>query len=74
MHGKVYEYGPICTTIYPATGSSVDYVNDVVGADYTCTSELRDTGANGFVLPPAQILPTGQESWAGFVYLLKNMR
>lgn len=74
VHGKTYEYGPICTTIYPATGSSVDYVNDVVGADYTFTSELRDTGANGFVLPPAQILPTGQESWAGFVYLLKNMR
>jgi len=37
------------------------------------TVELRDTGNNGFVLPPAQILPSGEEMWAGFKYLLTNM-
>ena len=69
-----FDYGPICTTIYPATGSSVDYTNDVVGSDYTFTSELRDTGDNGFVLPADQILPSGEEAYAGLRYLLLNMK
>ncbi|KAK4214253.1 hypothetical protein QBC37DRAFT_342421 [Rhypophila decipiens] len=74
VYGTSYQYGPICTTIYKATGSSVDYVNDVVGADYTFTSELRDTGNYGFVLPASQIVPTATETYAGFRYLLQNMK
>ncbi len=74
VHGTSFDYGPICSTIYQATGRSVDYVNDVVGADYTFTSELRDTGNHGFVLPPAQILPSGEEAYAGVRYLLLNMK
>ncbi|CZR65852.1 probable carboxypeptidase [Phialocephala subalpina] len=73
VYGTTYTYGPVCTTIYKATGSSVDYVNDVTGAKYTFTIELRDTGTNGFVLPASQILPTGVETWEGFKYLLVNM-
>lgn len=72
--GYTYKYGPICTTIYQATGSSVDYVNDVVGSDYTFTSELRDTGNYGFILPASQILASGEEAYAGFRYLLLNMK
>ena len=26
--------------------------------------ELRDTGLYGFILPPDQIIPTAEESWA----------
>ncbi|KAK3322993.1 carboxypeptidase A2 [Apodospora peruviana] len=74
VYGTTYDYGPICTTIYKATGSSVDYVNDVIGADYTFTAELRDTGNYGFVLPANQILPTATESFAGVRYLLLNMK
>jgi len=37
------------------------------------TVELRDTGNYGFILPASQILPTGEEMWAGLSYLLKNM-
>ena len=74
VHGVTFEYGPICTTIYPATGNSVDYVNDVVGSDYTFTSELRDTGNFGFVLPASQIVPSGEEAFAGVKSLLQNMR
>lgn len=73
VYGTSYQYGPICSTIYQATGTSVDYVNDVTGAKYTFTIELRDTGTNGFVLPASQILPTGVETYAGFRYLLLNM-
>ncbi|TQV93843.1 carboxypeptidase A1 precursor [Cordyceps javanica] len=74
LYGTSFRYGPICTTIYPATGSSVDYVADVVKGDYTFTVELRDTGRYGFVLPPDQIRPSGEEAWAGVAYLLSNMR
>lgn len=74
VHGTEFEAGPICNTIYMATGSSVDYVADVVGADYTFTTELRDTGNYGFLLPPEQIVPSGEESFAAVQVLLKNMQ
>lgn len=68
------EYGPVCQTIYQASGSSVDYANDVVRSQYTFTAELRDTGRYGFVLPANQIRPTSEEMWAGIKYLLANMK
>ncbi|KAH6633956.1 carboxypeptidase [Chaetomium sp. MPI-SDFR-AT-0129] len=74
VNGVEFTPGPICQTIYKATGSSVDYVNDVTGADYVFTVELRDTGAYGFVLPADQIVPSGEEAFAGVRYLLKNMK
>ena len=72
-YGTVFDYGPICTTIYPATGSSVDYNNDVAKSQYTFTVELRDTGNYGFVLPANQILPSGIEAYAGLAYLLRTI-
>ncbi|KAG5973404.1 hypothetical protein E4U55_000572, partial [Claviceps digitariae] len=74
VHNVEFEHGPICSTIYQASGSSVDYVADVVRADYIFTSELRDTGRYGFVLPPEQIVPSGEEAFAGVKYLLQNMK
>lgn len=73
-HGLEFNFGPICSTIYAAAGSGVDYVQDVVKADYSFTTELRDTGRHGFILPPEQIIPSGEESPAGFKYLLQNMK
>ncbi|KAI9049264.1 hypothetical protein LZ554_007111 [Drepanopeziza brunnea f. sp. 'monogermtubi'] len=73
VYGTSYVSGPICNTIYPVTGCSVDYVNDVTRAKHVFTIELRDTGLYGFVLPASQILPTGVETWAGLRYLLLNM-
>jgi hypothetical protein len=55
------------------SGDGVDYATDVAKAAFSFTVELRDTGNNGFVLPPAQILPSAEEMWAGLAYLLKNM-
>ncbi|OAA34208.1 carboxypeptidase [Metarhizium rileyi] len=74
VHNVRFEYGPICTTVYQASGNSVDYVADVVQADYTFAAELRDTGEYGFVLPPDQIIPSGEEAFAGIKYLLQNMK
>ena len=73
VHGTTYTQGPICSTIYQVSGSSVDYAAENVKATYSMTVELRDTGNYGFVLPANQILPSGEETWAGLAYLLKNM-
>ena len=74
VHGTRFQYGPICSTIYQAAGNSIDYVNGVVGGDYNFAVELRDTGNYGFVLPPSQIVPSGEEAFAGVKYLLQNMQ
>ncbi|KAL8770181.1 MAG: hypothetical protein Q9209_004023 [Squamulea sp. 1 TL-2023] len=74
VYGTVFKSGPICPTIYQVSGASVDYVADVARAQYSFTSELRDTGKYGFVLPAEQILPSGVEAFAGLRYLLGNLR
>merc|ERR550519_3326724 len=37
-----------------------------MGMRFVFTTELRDTGRYGFVLPKDQIIPSGEEMWAGF--------
>jgi len=64
LYGTEYGYGPISTTIYPASGSSADWTYGVCGTLYAYGVELRDTGRYGFLLPPAQIIPSGQETYA----------
>ncbi|KAL1722234.1 hypothetical protein EV715DRAFT_248125 [Schizophyllum commune] len=74
VYGTEYDSGPICQTIYPVSGDSVDYAYDNSGIVYSFTPELRDTGRYGFVLPANQILPTSIETYAGLRYLLANMK
>jgi carboxypeptidase A4 len=73
VYGTSFTYGPICSTIYQASGNSVDYLDATVGADYSFTTELRDTGTYGFVLPASQITPSAVEAFAGVRSLLLNM-
>lgn len=74
-YGTRFTYGPSCSTLYATTGDSVDYLADVAKADLAWTIELRPTSSsgNGFVLPPAQILPASIEQWEGLKYLLGAM-
>jgi len=62
-HGVTYEAGPIASTIYQASGVISDWVYDQAKCLYAYSCELRDTGQYGFLLPPAQIIPTGEEIW-----------
>ncbi len=68
VHGVFYEQGPIYTTIYQASGGSVDWVYGVQHR-FGFTIELRDTGTYGFELPPAQILPTCEENLPALLHL-----
>ena len=60
VHSRYYDAGPTYTTIYPASGVSVDWTymqRDVLSFAFEC----RDTGAFGFDLPANQIIPNGEE-------------
>jgi len=58
--------------LYITTGTASDwfYQEGVWGA---YTIELRDTGRYGFQLPPAEIIPTGQEIFHSMLYFVDHV-
>ena len=62
IHGQTYIPQPT-HDLYLAAGVASDWGYDEGGA-YSWTIELRDTGTYGFILPPEQIIPTGEEIFA----------
>ena len=80
VHGSRYKVGNCCCVLhvlyamlqvgcipclaYPVGGSSIDWTMGELGIPYSYGMELRDTGAYGFLLPPEQIIPTGEEVFA----------
>jgi len=60
VHGKVYTPGQSSILLYLVSGGSKDYTYDVLGR-IGWTFELRPIGSPGFVLPPEEIIPTGEE-------------
>lgn len=69
LHGKEYKYGAAAEILYEATGVTTDWTQQVAGVDINYTIELRDTGEYGFLLPPQQIIPTGEELLAALQVL-----
>jgi len=70
-HGLRYGQGPVASTIYQASGIMCDEIYKSSGVILSYTCELRDTGAYGFVLPPAQIKPQGEEIWAATLAMVQ---
>ncbi len=70
VHGVSYTYGPIYTTIYPASGGTVDWCYIDQGI-FSFTIELRPSGAGGggFELPASEIIPTCEENFAAAMHL-----
>merc|ERR1712215_551040 len=72
VHGTVFD--PINSAdLYPAAGASDDWYKGVLGSRFAFTTELRDTGSHGFILPKAQIIPSGEEMWAGFEVVINRI-
>jgi len=63
-----FDSGNIARIIYVASGSSADWVYGVTGA-WGYGVELRDKGRYGFVLPPAEIIPSGEEIFASTKFM-----
>ena len=59
--------------LYIASGSSTDWAHGEVGIGFTTSMELRDTGASGFLLPPEQIIPTAEETWAFHTSVIREL-
>ncbi|KAH7324946.1 hypothetical protein B0I35DRAFT_172527 [Stachybotrys elegans] len=74
VNGLNFVYGPTCQVIYQASGSSLDFAFDVAGAELSWAFELRpgSNAGNGFVIPPSNIVPSGEENWAGMEYLFST--
>ena len=69
--GKVYTWGPVYTTIYPAAGGSVDWT---YGQQHVISYaiEERDTGTYGFVMPASEILPTAHENFDASLAMMEG--
>ncbi|KFA59964.1 hypothetical protein S40285_08014 [Stachybotrys chlorohalonatus IBT 40285] len=74
VNGLEFVYGPTCPTIYQTSGVSMDWGYDVAGAELSWGFELRPAtaGQGGFVIPPENIIPSGEEMWAGMRWLFAN--
>jgi len=64
VSGDAWSRGPVCETIYPASGSSMDYAHASGNVKYAFTPELRGPG---FDPPASAIQPSYEEIWKGFV-------
>jgi murein tripeptide amidase MpaA len=73
-YGTSYVTGNIAETIYVASGSTCDYIKGIYGKPLSYTYELRDQGRYGFLLPPDQIIPTGEETLDSLVAMFKEAK
>ncbi len=74
MEGTVYEVGPICSTIYQASGGGVDWAYGDAGIKYSYTNELRrGHHANPFLVDPEDIEPNGMEMMAFHKSIARDM-
>ncbi|XP_055047500.1 carboxypeptidase A1 [Misgurnus anguillicaudatus] len=73
LYNTRYTYGSIITTIYQASGGTIDWTYNQ-GIKYSYTFELRDTGRYGFILPANQIIPTAEETWLALMAIMEHTK
>ncbi len=77
VYGETYFAGPGGATLYIAAGIMPDWVFGAAGGGGTLawTFELRPDSAagGGFLLPPAEILPTSEENFEAIVALSQRL-
>ncbi|XP_046995628.1 zinc carboxypeptidase-like isoform X1 [Schistocerca americana] len=72
-YGTNYTVGTVQDLLYPASGTSIDWMQGVNGNQYNFAWELRDEGQYGFLLPADQIVPTCQEAFDSLVSILQDV-
>ncbi|KAK6627464.1 hypothetical protein RUM44_009941 [Polyplax serrata] len=70
VHKQIFEVGSIATAIYPTSGTSIEWFYNKFNATIAFAYELRDTGKHGFLLPPENIIPCGEEQIASLKAIL----
>ncbi|KAL4702752.1 hypothetical protein ACJJTC_002292 [Scirpophaga incertulas] len=69
-----YHAGNLASAIYQASGTSVDWVKDVIEVPLVYCYMLRDRGTFGYLLPADQILPSGQETMDSVLELIHQAK
>lgn len=67
QYGTEFTVGTWYDVLYPSTGTAIDYWLDAEHVACSVTTELRDTGRYGFVLPERFILPVAEEMYGGYM-------
>lgn len=76
-YGSQYTAGNVYDTIYPAAGSSMDWVHGKLGVQLAFTYELRPQSKwryAGFDLPREEIVPAGEETLDSLLALVHSSR
>ncbi|KYN42292.1 Zinc carboxypeptidase A 1 [Trachymyrmex septentrionalis] len=73
-YGTYYRVGGIAETIYTASGNTIDWIKGAHNKSIAYVYELRDGGYYGFLLPPEQIIPTGEETLDSIIAMLKETK
>ncbi|GAA5975320.1 hypothetical protein JCM11641_005936 [Rhodosporidiobolus odoratus] len=61
VHGRAFETGSVCEVSLTSPGQSLDWAYASAKIRWSFAAELRDAGIFGFLLPPSQIRPSGEE-------------
>ena len=69
-HNVPYTSGASCELLYPAPGNIIDWMYGESKVKYSYSLMLRDIGTYGFLLPPKQIRPVGEETAAAIQSLV----
>ncbi|XP_047112071.1 zinc carboxypeptidase-like [Schistocerca piceifrons] len=72
-YGTTYTVGSVLDLLSPASESSIDWMQGVLGHEYNIAWELRDEGQYGYLLPEDQIVPTCQEAFDSLVSILRDL-
>uniref|UniRef100_A0A1B0DLT4 Peptidase M14 domain-containing protein n=1 Tax=Phlebotomus papatasi TaxID=29031 RepID=A0A1B0DLT4_PHLPP len=59
--------------LFPRPGASDAFMLNTVGAQYSYTLELRDTGTHGFLLPPSYIEATARDAFDVIKAIIDNL-
>ncbi|KAH8554888.1 hypothetical protein BGW37DRAFT_215498 [Umbelopsis sp. PMI_123] len=61
VHDKQFEIAPVCQSVSETSGDAIEWSYAKQHVKYSYEIQLRDTGSYGFLLPPSEILPSGEE-------------
>jgi murein tripeptide amidase MpaA len=67
VHGRSYAYGPVWSTIYPASGGTLDWCYD---AHHVFEFTIELPGID-FVIPPSEIIPYSEENFEAARFLME---